>query len=893
MQTFIEETVSKILKQEPRLERCKFILPSKRAGAFLKEILRKEVKDTIFAPEVLSIEEFIQEVSGVSQLPANKTLFKFYESYVAVMPKEKKEDFETFYGWAHTLLHDFNEIDRYLIDTDSFFNYLSDIQDINHWSKQERKTSLIQNYLAFWNALPSLYQHFVANLLQQKKAYQGLIYRVAADRIKDYIENKKQTKHYLIGFNALNNAEQILFQELLTGAQAEIFWDIDQYFLDKNYHAAGLFIRRYKSEWSYYQDKKFPEMPENYYNFGEIHCTGIPKNVGQAKYIGNLLRSFSEEKIQNTALVLNDEGLLPVLLNSLPDNVHAVNITMGLKLSQTPLASFFETLFAIQLSGDKKIYYKQFLEIVKHPFMQQLLGKDVSKLQHHVAEKNRVYFVLKELRDLCKAESFELLNLCFTQKKKPVEILENFLQIIKIFEKFFTTQKALEREYIYHFQKLFNQLQNLLDEVDQIKSISALHRFYRDSINQHQLDFTGAPFKGLQIMGMLETRALDFDTVIMASVNEGILPAGKSNNSFIPYDLKHQYGLPTFKEKDAIYTYHFYRLLQRAEDVHLLFNSNFEGLNAGEKSRFIAQLEYERQLKVTHWMPEARINKETPKTSKKTALMLRELTSMAKKFSPSALSSYVRNPQDFYKQYLLKINDQEEVEETVAYNTLGSIIHDTLENLYDPFKGQFLNTNSIDQIDKIYEKELQKQFANTYANSKNLFGQNLLIYAVAKRYIKRFLALERKELKDNKIELIGLEVPLKIKLNTKNDYGIGGKIDRIDRKNGVLRIIDYKTGLVTPSQLKIKDFDTIISDYQYSKILQVLCYALMVHRTQGFDQAQGGIISFKNLKNGFMQVKQDKETFIDAKLLADFEATLLSLIEEILNPKIDFVEKEV
>lgn len=897
MKTFIEETLDTLLSNPDfNFEKTTFILPSKRAGSFLKEKIKSKVHTTIFMPEVLSTEDFIAQITQLIPLDNTGSIFELYQTYVQTIDKEHQESFDSFYAWAQTLIYDFNEIDRYLIDADHFFNYLSRIQDINHWSKSENQTDLVKNYLWFWKQLPELYKNFTQRIIEDGKAYQGLMYREASEKIVFYL--KENTQDYIfIGFNALNTAEQKLIQYILKQNRGKIFWDLDEVFYQNPNHEASLFVRNYVKKWDYFKENPLKDLPRNYEQPKNIQLTGIPKNIGQAKYIAQILKDLPAEEIKQTAVVLNDEGLLPVLLNSLPENVEKINITMGLPLGDTPLASLFESLFKIQEREEDQLYFKWVLEVLKHPFVLQIFALESEQLQKEIIASNLVFISLDKIKSVDNSAFSEFLNQAFQLHQSTKSFIQAMLNIIQVLRGKEVDNYALETEYLFHFNALFVQLKNILEEQSTVDHIKVLYKIYRDSLTTKSLDFAGSPFDGLQLMGMLETRVIDYKNVILTSVNEGVLPAGKSSNSFIPYDLKKEYGLPTYKEKDAVYTYHFYRLMQRAENIHILYNTEQDGLNAGEKSRFITQLEVEKKLESTF------VNPKVPSISsqlleiEKTPAVIKKLEKQAAYgFSPSALTTYIRNPLDFYKRYVLGIKEEQEVEETVAANTLGTIIHDSLEQMFLPYVGKEICKEDVERLVKTSDDEVLKQFKKVYKNAPIHKGKNLLIHEVAKRYLHNFFQFQKNELTQHSVQIISLEAEEKIQVEIPQlqiPVFIKGKVDRLDSLDGIKRIIDYKTGKVEAKDVTIKDWDLLGTDYKFSKAFQVLCYAKMILKDEDYDKAQGGIISFKNLKSGFLELKEGKETLISKEMMIQFDEVLQNLILEILNPEIPFKEKEV
>ncbi len=900
MKTFLEDVLEQLLSEGLKPDDTCFVLPSKRAGFFLKHLLKERIEDTVFAPEILSIEDFIGKITRLRILDNTHTLFSFYNTYQELTPKEEQEEFDVFYGWAQTLVYDFNEIDRYLINTDSFFNYLSDIKDVEHWSVQPEQTDMVKKYLKFWRQLPHHHRAFVERLLKTGEAYQGLAYRKAAEQIEAFLQ--KDAKQYIfVGFNALNNAEQTLIQKILGAQRGRAFWDIDQYFLENRAHGAGFFMRQYQ-KWPLYAEKQHEfQWPSHHFTMPKyIESIGIPKNIGQAKYVAEILK---KEDPKNTALVLNEESLLSPILNSLPETVEHLNVTMGLSLSMTPPAALFETLFKIQEESQKVLYYKHVLAVLNHSTIRLAMGQEAKNIQAQIAARNRVYLSKENLPPLEDAKSQKIIQLCFTLYENPKNFLAALIKLTKILKPEKTAEHQLETEYLYHFHEVFIKMRNLFERYSFRLNTKILHRIYKDTLQTASLDYSGSPTEGLQLMGMLETRVLDFETLILTTVNEGILPAGKSTNSFIPYDLKRAYKLPTYKEKDAVYTYHFYRLLQRAKRVYLLYNTDKSGVNSGEKSRFLSQLELQTLPK--HEVVKKLINLRVKspdhqlQTIEKTPDIIARLKEWAQRgVSPTALTTYIRNPIDFYKRYVLHIEEEEEVEETVAANTLGTVIHNTLENFYKPLENKTLRQTDLESMFSKIDVEVKRQFEEVYRQAPLAEGKNLIIFEIAKRYVYNFLCMEKGNITQHEIKILeiengknecelkipGLDFPIKLK----------GKVDRVDQIDGQIRVVDYKTGKVEPSDLKLKNWEELLADYKYSKAFQVLCYSMMIQTDQS---PKAGIISFKNLKKDFMpfidQSLQPEENKINADVLASFHTILTRLFTEIFDIEQAFKEKEI
>lgn len=916
MKSFIFDVLDNLNNRGADFSNLTFILPSKRAGVFLRQELSTLVEKTMFSPTIISIEEFVEELAGLKTITNTELLFEFYNSYLELTPKANREPFESFSKWAQILLQDFNEIDRYLIPQKEIFDYLSAIKKLDHWSLEPEKTEFVSNYLKFWDKLKIYYNHFNTSLMARESGYQGLVYREAANIIDDYCKNNPNKNHIFLGFNALNTAEETIIQRLLDNNLAEIFWDIDTSFLENPIHDAALFTRKHKKNWPFFKSHPFNWVTENYKKEKYITLYGVPKNIGQAKTVGSILDTIKTKNpsLESTAVVLGDENLLIPILNSIPKDIKALNITMGFPLQSIPLASLFELLFTIHKKGQHTFYYKDVISVLSHQFIKPLFENeevnDASVIIEAIKTNNLVYLSLEDLK---KYSSNALLDLLFSNwhnnSQQAISSCFNIISKIKEHISLNKSTNLLSLEYLFRFNSLFNELYRLNESYNHIKDISALYSIYNELLSSETLDFKGEPLKGLQVMGMLESRVLDFETVILTSVNEGILPSGKSNNSFIPFDVKIENNLPTYKEKDAVYTYHFYRLLQRAKNIYILYNTEPDALTGGEKSRFINQLQLENIHTIKHHIVVPEVPtidmslKEVLKTDS-AILKLKELAAYG--FSPSSLTSYMRNPLDFYYQKLLGIKDLEDVEETVASNTLGTVVHDTLETLYEPYINILLTVNHIKEMKSKTEDLIIHYFKKQYKDGDMTKGKNLIIFEIAKRYVQNFLNLETKDLKQgNTIKIIALEqkseIPVAIpELNFK--VKLRGTVDRVDEYNGVTRIIDYKTGKVTPGEVSILDWEDITTDYKkYSKSFQILTYAYMMHAQKPLNlPIEAGIISFKNLSAGVMSfgVKaspyaKTKDSLITQDTLDNFEKELKKLIIEICNPEIPFIEKEV
>ena len=917
--TFLHLLAQEILKTSrslgiDTLSELTIVLPNKRAKVFLLEELKALVANNVFAPEIISIEDFIQDIAGIRSIDSVELLFEFYKVYLDVTQKEEPDSFENFANWGKTLLQDFNEIDRYLLNPNTILKYLENIKEIEHWSVDiDKRTDLIENYLAFWKKLPTYYHALYNYLLNKGVGYQGLIYREAVGNLDHFSENN--TQHYIFaGFNALNQAEEKIIQHLLALDVANIYWDIDETLLHDSFHDAGLFQRKFKSEWIYYKTHPYEWIVNDFNAEKNIHVIATSKSIGQAKIAGSIIEKHalqSDTNLQNVALVLGEESLLLPILHSLPSSVDALNVTMGFSSKNNPAQLLISKLFKLHTNALSRnannyvMYYKDVLDILTHPLIEPYVN--CWELVNRINKNNYTFITHKKLEEL-HPENNELFQLLFQKwDTTSVKVLENLSQIllkVKANLSYDNEEEKITNAFVYSVFKVINKMISYFTEHQNIDDIKTLQAIYKQVIDVAEVSFEGEPLTGLQIMGVLESRLLDFETVIITSVNEGKFPAGKSTNSFIPYDVKREYGLPTFKEKDAIYTYHFYHLLQRAKNIYLIYNSDSEGFDAGEKSRFITQLEVEKQpnhnLTFQYYNANVPNIAHQPIVVPKTESVLVRLREIAEKgFSPSSLTTYIRNPIQFYFQRILRISETDEVEENIAVNTLGTIIHGALEELYKPFIGRLLTTDDIQSCFQKIDEEVLNQFKLVYKEGEIKKGRNLLAYEVAKRNVLNFLKLEQESLeKGDEVQIIALEETFERKLEDARlpfPVLIKGNVDRIEMRNGKIRIIDYKTGKVDRPSVTLKDWNGLTEDIKNDKIIQVLAYAFMFEEQAKGLEIEAGIISFKNLKSGFLpfNLKQDKEgtEVVTPEILNDYLEQIVILLQDILNVEIPFEEK--
>ncbi len=886
------------------LEQYCFILPSKRAGNFLRTYLKDSMSSTVFAPKITSIEVFVSELANTAYLSEEQQLFRLYEIYKSGAP-DPIDSFADFSGWASTLLIDFSEIDQYLVDAQKLFSYLEDFKKLSEWNPTDEPNELLSSYVKFWKSLYPMYEQLKASLYQDHVGTRGMVYRKAVEEVDRYLKKHQNTKFVFVGFNALNKAEELLFQHFLASGRTKIYWDIDSYILNDQHHDAGFFIRSYKEQWKQLKELPLEGISSELGKPKKIEIIGLPMQVAQGQYVGELLSGMEQSTLKNTALILGKEESLNVVLNALPKEL-TPNITMGYALKNSKVSGFVELLFDIHTTATSDSYRAtDAFKIVLHPLFKSYYSKEVGSstdaLVFAMRKRNLSFWNSSELQKM-KPEAANLFAAVFSKElQNPKQFVKQLLILVEQFQKIAHQDRdlALETDCIY-ISGLLKKLQSWMDQYEFINSLVALKTLFQRMLSKSNNYFKGEAMEGLQIMGMLESRNLDFETVILTHLNEGILPGGKKMNSHLPYELKKMYGLPTYKERDAVFTYHFYRLLQRCKKVYLIYNIEPEVLEGGEPSRYIAQLETDDILS-----PMVQKKIVSPRLSTQTKLPIsikkseEDVALIKKKFqdltSPSALITYLWNPIDFYHSYILKIKEIPELDTQMPHYVFGSIVHDSLEELYQGFVGKVLEVEELKNLYPKVQGVVNRFYEHYFVPLDHNSGKNIIAYEVIVSYVKRYIRSDIELSKKQEIKLIALEEEFNMPLELASlgmTINCQGKFDRVEERNGVLTIIDYKTGLVEAKQLKMNSWEALSTDYSYSKQLQLLFYSMIYMNQYELDELQAGIFSFKNIQGGLMLFSEEGNTIINKKTIDQFKEQLTLLLAEIIDSNQAFVEKE-
>lgn len=922
MPSFLRQTADYILQNyQEKFPEIAIILPNRRAGLFLRKYLAGMLVRTSWSPALFSIEEFIASVSGLREVEQVRCLFELYKVHQRT-EKEKAQLFDEFMVWGGQLLSDFNEIDRYLVDPAVLFRYLDEVRAMTVWNPGNTPLTEFQlKYLKFYNSLLSYYTGLSETLLAHGEAYQGLIFRHAWQQIETGVAVVPWSKVVFAGFNALTTAEERIIDHLVKQGKGELLWDADSYYLDDPKQEAGDSLRQWFRKW--------PEWSERWKSDGfrsgakKIEIVGVPDIIGQVKLTGNLLNEWHQKEMLNerTAVILPDEKLLLPLLNSLPAGIDSVNITMGLPISQTPLADFLLIVFdmhhhAITMTGGKKsgrFYFRDVLKVLQHPYAARLASANTDGNQfafHELIEKVRSgQQTFLQRKDLMKegaglfGGSLDFLDLILPTWDSLEGSLTELQKLVEAIVASTIPPKSpgqgqaevrtplIELEYAYAVARILRQLKLLVGESLAFLTWESLAKFLKQLMETTRLPFYGEPLKGLQIMGMLETRTIDFDRIVILSCNEGILPSGKNLQSFIPFDVRRDFHLPLYREKDAIYAYHFYRLLQRATDVWLLFNTEPGQMGGGDPSRFIRQIEAE----LPAYNPLIKIRQGVLVTplqcsGRSPAIEIRKGTDVFEKlhqkassgFSPTSLNAYRSCSLRFYFSEVAGLKEPEAEEGEIDPRTLGSAVHHALMNLYKPFLGRILTRGDLSLMEPGIDGVIDNAFREVFKGDGVKTGKNMLLVEVARIMVRKFIRGEMRYVdqlagKGETLVVQMLEQPLSRHLIlqyalAETEIRIKGFVDRVDRIGGITRVIDYKTGIVNSKDVAIAAWDDLVSDPSVDKGFQLLIYTWLLSGRFPADRYEAGIISLKKQAPGLMTVSMPgKEGKPRSKAIGSYE----------------------
>lgn len=944
MESFLKLVAADLYKHtEGNLAHTAVVFPNKRAGLFFNEYLAQESDSPIWSPAYVSISELFRSLSPWEVGDPVKLVCELYKIFR--WETQSTETLDDFYFWGEMLISDFDDADKNRVDTDKLFSNLQDLRNImddytfiddeqEEAIRQffqnfsiERRTALKERFISLWNVLGNIYKGFRESLASQNIAYEGMMYRHVIEHLD--VDKLPYEKYIFVGFNVLNKVEHTLFTQLKDAGKAVFYWDYDEFYMKENRqavtHEAGEFIRRNLHD---FPSPLSGELFKNLSKPKEVHYIASSTENAQARYLPQWIRNNLTTPEKETAVVLCNEALLQPVLHSLPAEVKHVNITMGFPLSQTPVYSFLIALLELHTHGfnfkSGRYTFQSVVTLLKHPYTRQLTGQ-AELLEKELTRNNRFYPLPGELgKDEFLTRLFTPLsgnlNLC-------IRLSETLQQVASIYQANTSGTEdtdafnQLYRESLFKAYTTINRFRTLIEEDELTVQSETFRRLLVKVLSTTNIPFHGEPAIGMQVMGVLETRNLDFRHLVLLSVNEGQLPKSGGDSSFIPYNLRKAFGMTTIEHKIAVYAYYFYRLLQRAERITLIYNTSSDGLNRGEWSRFMLQFLIEWPHPITRQFLEAGQSPQGTSsiTVEKTPDVMRQMQSLfdvranpKAKFSPSALNYYLDCPLKFYYRYVAGLSAPDEVSAEIDSATFGSIFHYAAEHIYKDLTthGKVINKEALEtllrnevKLQDYVDTAFKKLFFNVPQNEKPEYnGVQLINSAVIARYLKQLL---QNDLRYAPFTFIASEMEVDEPIDIQTPKGviksrIGGIIDRMDSKDGTLRIVDYKTGgdADTPPHVE----SLFIPDKKRSNyVFQTFLYAAIMCRKQPTMKIAPALLYIHRAATETYspviqmgESRKPKEAVEDfSKYEKEYRERLQGLLEEIFNPEKSFTQTEI
>ena len=879
MESFLSQVADCLYREYGEgVSNLQILFPSRRARLFFSDTLAQLSDRPFWEPSFVSIDDIMEELSGLragDHIRLITELYKVYSSY-------HEEPFDSFYFWGEMLLADFDSVDKYRIDANMLFTNISDLKnlenDLSYLTPEQRRVILQfwksfgaehdfsevkRRFVTIWQSLAAVYHDFRKRLEDQGMAYTGMIYRKVTDRIKAGETFESLTgRHYVIaGFNALSECEKILFDYLQKQCFVDFFWDYDHYYLDDADQEAGLFLRENIARFP--QRLTFHSASDSFRNAKTIRVISAPSDTLQCKYVGEFLtetrKIVGQPLGKETVVVLTDENLLIPVLHSIPPQIERINVTMGYPLRQTLVYSFVERLISLQIRkrvGKEQIafYHQDVLGLLTHPFLAEQDTGKTQELAQEIIARQRIYIGSEQL-----ARS-EFLRAVFLPTEGEWSDLATYL--IDILGRISISTHGLDMTQIERDQRIeyvavvvdhLRMLQNSLNGCGVKLSVQVFASLLRRMLQTVRIPYTGEPLNGVQVMGILETRNLDFEHVVILSVNDDTFPGNRATSfSFIPYNLRIAYGLPTPLHHEGVYAYYFYRLLQRARRIDLVYCSRSDEKSSGEQSRYIYQLEYEspHQILRRNIGLDVNLSANNPIVVAKRGLVAEQLQQFLQKggprLSPTSFYHYIECPLKFYFHSVARLKKDDEVTEEVDSPMFGTILHHAMEVLYTPTIGMpdprpYLKTLiHSPQVDDAVNRAIREEYLRSADAQEEDYGGNLLLVKdIVCRYINTCIlpfdvAAERFEV----LELekgVNCDFPFE-QSGEKRILRFGGQADRIDRlENGTIRVVDYKTGA---PHIEFRGIEALFSKCAADRsaaALQTLLYAMMLYHTQRVD----------------------------------------------------------
>lgn len=935
MEKFLEKVAKHIASSDLALTDWVIILPSERASHYLQSALYTIYKKPIFSPKIITINQWIKELTSEPIIDKTRLLLQLYEVHKEKLQADDSILFDEFLNWGQIVLSDFEELERYLVDPNYMFRNLRDIKEIENWSFGEEKLSKRQQeFIDFWDRLPIYYKGLNEKLKEKGTIYSGKAYRKIAENI-DLIFSIYPNKRFLFaGFNALSKAESSIMKQLHQMGLADIFIDADAYYFDDKIHEAGHFLRNTTQYLgiktpNFIGDRLLKELKE-------IDVIACSQFTGQAKVAGTILSEMDEKTLNETLLLLADESLIVPILNNLPSNIGQANITLGLPLKNSTIRTWLELIFRIQEGFDKYerhiVYHKDLLSFWHHPFINSMMNDDelieVRKQEQDVKRYNKLFQSPDKI--LVSDRIDTIFKILFTPWKNDWKQALKLIRSLNslLFHELPETN-TFERAILKGIDDSLIGFEQCVHEDFPEMRLRTFRTLFNQSWMQETVAYYGNPMEGLQIMGLLETRLLDFKHIIVVGMNEGKMPPTNPIQTLVPMDLRKHLELPLPRDKQGLFAHHFYRLLHHCERMYITYSTSTEGISASEPSRYLLQLELELQKenpnfifrKRDYTLPENQ-SKTKGKSVKKTKEIVDKLDAfLMQGLSASALKTFFTCPLDFYYKYILRFGEAEKVDETIESNQLGTFIHEVLEKMYTPFCKRDKEGNlkspvppkvgvaDIEYMEKSYELLMSESFSKFFGGQPDAYlkGKNYLSFTMALELTKRFLKHEKsfiqKTGKSIAIEALEekLEHTLEIEIfGTKKTVKLKGFADRIDSIDDEIRIIDYKTGKVDKSDVgksfsrpkwEGTDEELLVKlSIDCKHFFQLMTYSYLYYKKHHRIVAESSIVSLVNISESpFIMHAKD---LTNARIIELFPLVLTQLIEQIYDPNTPFIHSE-
>ena len=917
---FIQNIIDYIFKNyDLSKDIVEVVFPNKRASIHFKRQIVSQLSKTSWMPITSSVQQAMEKWSGLHLVDSLDVALEL----MSINDKDANNKVlkQNFFGLASQMAKDFDEIDQYKVDAKNLFESLNEVKIIENYTFSEYTLSnedsykAQSKYLQFFSSLINYYSALRLNLFSRKVGYYGMITRCLSELPTDELVKRIDGKKIVFaGFNALTTTEEDVVVRLVENGNAVMLWDLDEYYINDKKQEAGRFANDFFAKHRNLAGKKDYDNEHHGISFIGNALSTAEKEINVISVSGSSVQAnalqLMMEKRENSVVVLADEALLIPTLNSLPDSVGEINVTMGYPFANTPLYGFIDQIFRFQHSlSDSKIDLWPLASFCDADFIKLVFnGKDYdslmswlkdkqssSDLSLHVKDFSSIGISDDNQEDGASEDLARFLTLSSTKWIDSKDCIENLKSILRV-----SLQKIKDESYFVKNQisvagKVLNKVESLIKKYDSVEILD-LQMLILQIGREMSIAMKGEA-DGLQVMGLLETRNLDFDVVNMLSVNEGVIPKNKNSNSLIPYDVRKYYNLPTYNQQQAVYAYHFYRLLHNAKKINLFYNSLSDSSGLGEPSRFIRQIEYELvkknpKVKLQHFQYKSPIInlKSNIISVDKDDTMLKKIT----KLSPTSISTYLRCSLQYYWKYIMNINC-DEVNEEIQMNVIGSIIHNTLDELYRNFGNEIVTESKFLEVrnqylDKCYQNALRN---NNFRNGLPKTGFNSIIASVIDTMISRFLDNEHNIVKENSLRILCTEKELSFHLNNVELHGFA---DRIDLLNDKLRVIDYKTGSVNPYDVSISANAQQLQD-MHDKSIQLIMYKylfikMLNSNTLGLDEALiahieqenivPGIIALQKMSNGVFELKVN-----NADLANDFEAQCDIMFEQLISDIFD------